>query len=178
MCTILLYFDFCIDYITFTTKSLVAICHCTNVPFTSFDLLPHPFPSGNHQSVVCILFLFRSLIFTNSYISKVVFLLFWMTLFFRWLKRTQYLKNILLMDFVKTWFFNFQFWNNFRFKEIGPIWYRDIPYTFHPASLKVNILHIHGTMKETRKLTSVQILSTKLKILFGFHPLLRSFFLF
>lgn len=42
------YFNFCIDYIMFTTKSLVSAqmspykCHCTNVPLHPF-CPPHPF---------------------------------------------------------------------------------------------------------------------------------------
>ena len=48
-----LYFDFCIDYIVFTTQRLITIRHCTYVPFYSFCHSPsplHPFPSGNYQS--------------------------------------------------------------------------------------------------------------------------------
>lgn len=50
-------------------------------------------------------------------------------------------------------FFNFLFWNNFRFRDKLQRQYREFPYTHHPASSNVHILHNCGTFLRTKKLT-------------------------
>ena len=75
MC-ITLCFYFCIHYRVFITKNLVFICHHTADPLYPFcPLPPHPFPSGNHYSVLCI-YVFVFVWFVHLFGSFVCFLTF------------------------------------------------------------------------------------------------------
>ena len=63
-----LYFNFYIDCIILTTKSLVSIHRHTNVPLYPFHPTPTRFPSHNHQSVLYIyVFVFLSSTWVKSY---------------------------------------------------------------------------------------------------------------
>ena len=52
---IIIYFDFCVDYIVFPTQKLIIVHPLTCEPNTPFAL--PPFPLGNHQSILhCYVF--------------------------------------------------------------------------------------------------------------------------